>query len=109
MIRTIIAVEHDGLEERMIALGFQVPSTAFDLHAAIKAAIRDYFLTEEGKRTLEYTCGCFNWADFHMYISDELCVKHGFKRLNTEVFSDEIVNWDEDLTDGFSLEEDELE
>ena len=96
MIRTIVAIERDGLDLRVLALNFDVPSADFDLKAAIKAACTEYCQTEQGRAIYEYNCSSFNWADFAMSVPAEICAKHGFKLITSDV-ADEEVNWDEEL------------
>lgn len=98
MLRTIVAVEHDGVEVRVLALNFEVPSASFDLKTAVKAACTEYCKTEQGLATYRYNCSSFNWADFAMSVPNEICEKYGFKLLQSEV-SDEDVDWDEELVD----------
>ena len=96
MIKTIIAIERDGLDIRALALNFEVPSIDFDLKAAVRAACTEYCQTEQGLATYRYNCHSFNWADFAMSVPNEICEKHGFKLVKADV-NDEEVEWDEEL------------
>lgn len=109
MINVICAIEHDGRNERILTLAFDVPSKEFDLRAAIQKAVKDFLSTEEGRRVWEYNCHSFNWADFAMNLGSIACQRYGFSPIGDEQCSDLIVNWDEDLTNGFDpcCEEDE--
>lgn len=109
MLKTIVAIEQDGMEVRALALNFDVPSEDFDLKAAVKAACTEYCKTPEGLETYRYNCNHFNWADFAMSVPAEFCEKHGFKFVQSNV-SDEDVNWDEQLVDDDEIpnEEDDL-
>lgn len=98
MLKTIVAIERDGLDVRVLALNFDVPNAEFDLKAAVKAACTEYCKTEEGRATYEYNCDSFNWADFAMSVPAALCEKHGFQMLQSDV-ADEDVDWDEELVD----------
>ncbi len=98
MLRTVTAIERDGLDVRVLVLNFDVPSKEFDLMAAVKAAALEYCQTEDGKKTYNYNCRCFNWADFEMNVPNEICAKHGFTVLESPV-SDLVVDWDEQLVD----------
>ena len=111
MIQVVCAVEHDGCDERILTLVFDVPSSSFDLTAAIHAAVKDYLSTNEGRKTWEYNCHNFNWADFAMNIDSIDCQRYGFSPVVDEQYSNLIVDWDEDLSDGFELpcEDDEEE
>lgn len=108
MLRTITAFEQDGFNRRILVLVFDVPNEAFDLEAAVRAASVEYCRTEEGKDTYEGNCHCFNWADFDMYVPDEICEKHGFKKVRTES-AEEFVNWDEQLVQDEDVYPDENE
>lgn len=109
MLKTIVAIERDGIDIRVLALNFEVPSADFDLKAAVKAACTEYCKTPEGLETYRYNCNHFNWADFAMSVPAEFCEKHGFKFVQSNV-SDEDVNWDEQLVDDDEIpnEEDDL-
>lgn len=98
MQKTIVAMQRDGVCVQVFAMNFEVPDGDFDLRAAVKAACTEYCQTKEGRETYEGNCNNFNWGDFDAYVPDELCEKHGFKRLRTEV-SDEVVDFDELLVD----------
>ena len=106
MLRTIIALEQDGLDVRVLALNFEVPNAAFNLKAAIKAACTEYCQTESGKATYEYNCHSFNWADFAMSVPAEICEKHGFKVIQSDT-TDEVVNWEEELVDDSDIPDDD--
>lgn len=96
MIKTITAIEHDGLDIRTITAVFTIPSPDFDIISAVKAASNEYIATENGKRTLEHNCGYFNFADFLACVPEEICKKHGFTYKTT---GDMIIDWDESLID----------
>ena len=102
MLRTIVAIEREGLDIRVLALNFEVPNKDFDIKAAVKAACTEYCQTEAGRKTYEYNCSSFNWADFAMSVPAEICEKHGFKLIQSDVF-DEEVDWDEELVDECTL------
>jgi hypothetical protein len=106
MLKTIVAIERDGLDVRVLALNFDVPSADFDLKSAIKAACTEYCQTEAGRQTYEYNCSSFNWADFAMSVPAEICEKHGFKLIQSDV-ADEDVDWDEELVNSDDVYEDD--
>ena len=108
MRRTIIVVEHDGLETREFSMTFEVPSKEFDLVAAIRDVATDYCKTPEGASVFSYNCNNFNWADFETYVTNELCERHGFRRTGSAI-SDITVDWDEQLVDEAALADDEEE
>ena len=110
MIKTIIALEQDGFDTRVLVLNFDVPNKEFNLKAAVEAAAVEYCQTVEGRETYEGNCGCFNWGDFDAHVTDEICQKHGFRKLAAES-SDEIVNFDEQLVGESEIypEEDDID
>ncbi len=97
MIKTITAVEHDGLDIRTITAAFNIPTADFDIISAVKAASNEYINTEDGKKTLEHNGGCFNFADFLAYVPEEICKKHDFN-LDAE-YDNILIDWDESLID----------
>lgn len=101
LIQVVCAVEHDGRSERVLTLAFEVPSKSFNLHSAILEAVKDFLSSEEGKRVWEYNSHTFNWADFSMHINSAYCERHGFSLVDSERYSDQVVNWDEDLADHY--------
>lgn len=106
MLRTIVAIERDGMDVRVLALNFEVPNAEFDFKAAVKAACTEYCQTEEGRATYEYNCSSFNWADFAMSVPAEICKKHGFELIRSDV-ADEDVDWDEELVNPNDVYEDD--
>ena len=108
MLRTVVALERDGLDVRVLSLQFDVPNAEFDLKDAVCKASTDYCKTPDGKRTYKYNCSYFNWADFAMSVPQEFCEKYGFKRIDT-IVSDIEVDWDEQLVDDSQIEDDDEE
>lgn len=103
----IIVVEHDGLESRSFVLNFVITDAKItdtdSLRDAVRKACTEYAQTEEGKKTLDYNCGCFNWADFEANVPQDICEKYGFRIDNSNIIFGE-VNWDEHLVDDELLE-----
>ena len=93
VIRTLTAVERDGLDLRLLTVCFEIPERNFDLLSAIKLAVRDYLQTEDGKKTAEYNSGYFNLADVVSSLPREFCEKHGF-RIMDSALTDEDIDWD---------------
>ena len=106
MLKTVVAIERDGLDIRTLTLQFDVPSKDFDLISAVKNAATDYCKTEEGKNVYEYNCSYFNWADFAMNVSNKFCERYGFKMLDA-VCEDIEVNWDEQLVNDIEINDEE--
>lgn len=63
---------------------------------AIRNAIKDYLETEEGKKSVEFAFGDFNWGDAMMDVKDEYFEKYGIRRCEEDVETI-IVNQDEIL------------
>jgi len=94
--RTIIATERDGLNTRSISIQLYVFEPGLNIHDAIVAACTDYCKTEEGRKTYEGNCCSFNWGDFEAYVPNDICSKHGFIKVDTDIQETE-VNFDEQL------------
>lgn len=45
-------------------------------------AIKEYLLSEEGKKAIKQTSNDFNWGDAIMYIPETIWNKHGIKSIN---------------------------
>ena len=76
------------------------------MKAAVKAACTEYCKTSEGIATYRYNCDSFNWADFAMSVPEEICEKHGFKLVRSDV-SDDDVDWDEQLVNSDEIPNEE--
>lgn len=108
MLKTIVAIERDGFNIRTLILTFNVLSKDFDLITAIKKAATDYCNTEDGRKIYEYNCGCFNYADFAMNVTNDFCKKYGFEMIDT-LCENEEVDWDEQLVDNTKIVNEEEE
>ena len=104
MLCTVVAIERDGLDVRVLSLQFDVPNAEFDLKDAVCKASTDYCKTSDGRMVYEDNCSYFNWADFARYVPQEICEKYGFRRIDS-VVSDIEVDWDEQLVDDEQIEE----
>lgn len=96
--QTVVAVERDGLDLRVMSIRFELLKPNLDLKQAVYDACTEFVKTSEQGRTLySYNCGCFNWADLASSgIPEEICVKHGFRILDDDA-ADLVVDWDEHL------------
>lgn len=108
MLKTIVAVERDGIDIRTLSLLFDVPSKDFDLVTAVKKAVTDYCKTKEGREIYRYNCSYFNWADFEMYVPNEFCKRYGFEKVDS-MCCDEEVDWDEQLVNDTEIADDDKE
>lgn len=96
VIRTLTAVERDGLDLRLQTVSFEIPDKDFDLMSAISRAVKNYARTESGRKTIDYNCGYFNLADVAGSLPQEFCEAQGFKVLDS-VQTDETIDWDHDF------------
>ena len=94
----ITAIEQDGFDYRTLNIELEILDESIDVIEACKEAAREFVATEEGLKTYLSNCECFNWADFELYVPNEICERHGFRKIDTET-SNAQVNWDEQLTD----------
>lgn len=106
MQKIFVATEQDGLNVRSCVIVLDVKE-GIDVKEAVLTACKEYCQTEEGKNTYIGNCNCFNWGDFDACVPNSICEKHGFRKINFEV-NTENVDFDEQLvleTDVFSDEE----
>ena len=100
---TITAIERDGLSTRVLTIMLDLLEEDIDIMSAIKEATREYILyTDEGRRTYAYNCHQFNWADFDANVPNEICEKHGFRKVDSAI-NNVDVDWDAQLMDEPSL------
>jgi hypothetical protein len=109
MLRNVIAIRRDGFDVQQIAILFEVPDQDFDLKAAVVSAATDYVKTPEGRKIYEGNCSEMNWSDFAWIVPNEFCEKHGFRKVDSGVLPDIIVNWDMNLVDDSQLSDDNNE
>ena len=91
--KTLTAIEHDGIDVRLLTMIFEIPGKDFDLIDALKKAVADYVATDQGKATLEYNCGCFNLADIDSSLPRKFCEKYGVKIIDS-VLAEDDIDWD---------------
>ena len=104
----ISVTEHDGLNTRNFVLPLIVDESKLKpekdaVRQAVKDACNEYIRTTEGKRTYEYNCHCFNWADFEAEVPNTICSKYGFTKGDSNAGFD--ADWDEHLIDDPENEE----
>lgn len=89
--RVVTAIDQDGISSTTIlTMVFSVPNNDFDIAAAVQEASVEYCRTPAGLDVYEHNCGNFNYGDFADNVPEEICVKHGFKLLSTEVTSETV-------------------
>ena len=93
----IIATEVDGTTIRNLPILIRILNPdVTDVRKAIEQACDEWIRTEDGKKTYSGNCHCFNWADFDLYVPNDVCRKYGFEK--TGLDADCIgVDWDEQL------------
>ncbi len=69
----------------------------FDPQAAMRAAVKEFLSTEEGKQIAEDNMQDFNWGDAILHIPDELWAKHGLRMVTHLTDNVIVVNHDENL------------
>ena len=105
MLKQIVALDRDGLDTRIVVITVNVDE-GVDVEKAIKAACTEYCKTEEGRKTYEGNCNCFNWGDFDTYVPNDICRKHGFSKAGLEIQAEE-VDFNEQLVDEYDIIGDE--
>lgn len=107
MTKIIVATETYGCETRNLVIVLDVFDENINIEQAVSDACKEYCLTDEGKRTYEGNCNCFNWGDFDAYVPDEICERHGFRKVDS-VSAEEFI-FDQQLVDENDIfpEEDE--
>lgn len=100
-LKSIVAIERDGFDIRAFAMEFDVFDESTDLQSAVRKACSEYMKTSDGAESY-YTVKdeCFNWADFWDDVPNSICEKYGFRKMNS-IVSDDDVDWDEQLFDGY--------
>lgn len=107
MMKIIVATEADGLDTRTFVLGLDIFNENINIEQAVKDACKEYCMTEDGKKTYEGNCNSFNWGDLDAHVPDEICERHGFKKLWLDIAGE--FNFDQQLVDEdeiFPYEED---
>lgn len=61
---------------------------------ALRNAVKDFMISEDGKDGIIYACGDYNWGDAISGITDEFLIPHGLRWYNEDVIT-VIVNQDE--------------
>ena len=88
MIINISALEYDGLAARTLSMHLEILceiQSIEEVKTMVKSACEEYLQTEDGMKTYLHNCQNFNWADFEEYVPDEICRKHGFRKINSEM------------------------
>lgn len=101
---TILAIEHDGLNSRIMCIHLDILSETpeFNIERAVIDACTEYVQTPEGRTLYEHNCGNFNWADFAANVPNNICQKHGFEKADNDV-TDTEVDWDQHLVNNACL------
>ena len=101
MLKIIVATEAYGLDVTNLVMVLDVNSEDINIEQAVLDACKEYCLTNEGKRTFEGNCNCFNWGDFDTYVPNEICEKYGFRKVESNVA--EEFNFDQQLVDEYEI------
>ena len=101
MLKIIVATEADGLDVTNLVMVLDVDSENIDIEQSVLNACKEYCMTDEGKRTFEGNCNCFNWGDFDTYVPNEICEKYGFRKVESNVA--EEFNFDQQLVNEYEI------
>lgn len=95
-----VVVQNESFEYRNnnFVLSYIVDDSVENPIANLRAAIREYGQTEEGKRGVEYACGYYNWGDASCAVLDDILPKYGLRYMKANAI-DVFVNHDEVLID----------
>ncbi|WP_214688281.1 MULTISPECIES: hypothetical protein [unclassified Exiguobacterium] len=74
---------------------FLVKDSITEPEVALRDAVKDFLMSDEGKKCVIYACGDFNWGDAISNITDEFLQPHGLVSFN--VSETIVVNQDEVL------------
>lgn len=97
-LHSIIAMESEGMETRVIAIVLRIIDENIDIKEAVRAACTEYVQTKAGFNTYEYNCNYFDWADFEMNVPNYICRRHGFEKVDSIMALDDVA-WGEQLVD----------
>lgn len=75
---------------------FLINDDVLNPEEAMRNAIKDFMQSEQGKKSINYACGDFNWGDAMMDITDEFLKPHGIYRYQEDIET-VLVNQDEIL------------
>lgn len=105
---TVVANEVIGLsatECTLMQFNYN-PEQIHDPETVLRSAVKDYLLTDEGKRQLELNCDCWNWGDVDD-IPDSFFLNYGLAKV-APLDVDIVVDRNESFTDGCDEDEEEL-
>lgn len=99
-LKTIVATDQDDLDIYTLVITLEILDESLNIEQAVMDACAEYCKTEEGKYTYaDYNCCNFNWGDFATYVPNEICVKHGFKILDSESVEELRFDFNQQLVD----------
>ena len=103
-----VVVQNESFEYRdnNFVLSYLVDDSVKDPMANLRAAIREYGLTEDGKRDVAHACGYYNWGDASCAVLDKILPRYGLRYMETNAV-DVFVNHDEILIDSDDVEQEE--
>lgn len=107
-----IGVNNHGLGNCTTAFDITVDSSWSEeqVMSALHDIAKEYCLTQDGRKTYESNCNCFNIGDLTLYVPTEMFVKHGiFPKFRTNPTDAISIDFNEQLveeSDIFPEEED---
>lgn len=96
-VHTIVTVDYEN--DIPVPLTFQLDFEPHvgDWKLAVKEAVAEFLGTPSGRDAYEDTAGYFNWGDFFDYVPNDICEKHGFRKLGDVDGNVSVVEHDEQL------------
>lgn len=97
-----IGADNHGAGTRKTAFNITVDSSWSEdqIMAVLRDIAKEYCLTEDGKKTYDGNCCCFNIGDLTSYVPTEIFIKHGilpkFRVNPTDIIS---MDFNEQLVD----------
>jgi hypothetical protein len=78
----LTAIECDGGEALATGIVLQTRDDNLDFTEAVKAAVKEYCGTPAGAKEYQFNGKSFNWADFISSVPNDICMSHGFLKLD---------------------------
>lgn len=97
-----IGADNHGAGTRTTAFAITVDSSWSEdqTMAALRNIAKEYCLTEDGKKTYDGNCCCFNIGDLTSYVPTEIFIKHGiFPKFRTNPKDAISMDFNEQLVD----------
>lgn len=80
----IIFASNDELDDILI-FPIKVFQEDINIEEAVINACIEFYYTTEGEKSVKREDGWWNWQDFYNKVPNEICEKHGFRKINSEI------------------------